>query len=158
MALNNAFTVSQTLTATEMNNLPFGVADHTSSASDDTLSTSLTASLGMSVTWTADSTRLYKITYYEPQVRSSSVLSSYVDLELRQTNVSGTQLQQIFVGNVTAAVITTESATVTYIGTFSSGSRTVIGAALVSSTTGAPKLLRSGTSRAYIICEDVGLA
>lgn len=156
MSLNNLFTVGQTLTATEMNNMPFGKCDSASSSSDYVLTTTLVVSTGMTVTWTADSTRTYRITYYEPQVRSSSVLSSYVDLELRQTNAAGTQLQQIFACNQPAAVQTTEAATVTYVGTFASGSTTVVGCSLVSSITGSPRLVRSGTARAYILVEDIG--
>ena len=155
MALNNAFTVGQTLTATEMNNLPFGVASFDSVSSDYNLTTTLTAVPGLSCTWTADSTRLYKITYYEPQCQTSTA-ASYIDLELRQTNAAGTQLQSTFVQNETA-VSTNTGQTCIYIGTFASGSVTVVPCALTSTTTGSPRLSRSGTTRAFIIVEDVGL-
>jgi len=156
MALNNAFTVSQTLTAQEMNNLPFGVAYFDSDASNYTLTTSLTAVTGLGpATWTADSTRLYKITYYEPQCQTSTA-ASYINLQLRETNAAGTQLQSTFVQNETA-VSTTTGQTCTYIGTFASGSVTVVPCALTSSTTGTPRLVHTGTTRAFIIVEDVGL-
>jgi hypothetical protein len=155
MALNNAFTVGQTLTATEMNNLPFGVASNDSDASNYNLTTTLTAVPGLTTTWTADSTRLYKITYYEPQCQTSTV-ASYINLQLRQTNAAGTQLQSTFVQNETA-VSTTTGQTCIFIGTFASGSVTVVPCALSSSTTGTPRLVHSGTARAFIIVEDVGL-
>jgi len=156
MSLNNAFTVSQTLTAQEMNNLPFGVAYFDSDASNYTLTTSLTAVTGLGpATWTADSTRLYKITYYEPQCQTSTA-ASYINLQLRETNAAGTQLQSTFVQNETA-VSTTTGQTCTYIGTFASGSVTVVPCALTSSTTGTPRLVHSATTRAFIIVEDVGL-
>jgi len=156
MSLNNAFTVSQTLTAQEMNNLPFGVAYFDSDASNYTLTTSLTAVTGLGpAVWTADSTRLYKITYYEPQCQTSTA-ASYINLQLRETNAAGTQLQSTFVQNETA-VSTTTGQTCTYIGTFASGSVTVVPCALTSSTTGTPRLVHTGTTRAFIIVEDVGL-
>ena len=156
MALNNAFTVSQTLTAQECNNLPFGVATFDSDASDYNLTTSLTAIAGLSpASWTADSTRLYKITWFEPQCQTSTV-ASYINLQLRQTNAAGTQLQSTFVQNETA-VSTTTGQTCIFIGTFASGSVTVVPCALSSSTTGTPRLVHSGTARAFIIVEDVGL-
>lgn len=157
MALNNAFTVGQVLTAQECNNLPFGVAAQDSDASNFTLTATLTAVTGLSLTWTADSTRLYKITYHEPQCQTSTVASSFVNLQLRETNAAGTQLQSTF-AQTSAAVSITVGQTCIYIGTFASGSVTVVPCALTSSTTGTPRLVHSATTRAFIICEDVGLA
>ena len=157
MSLNNAFVVGQTLTATEMNNLPFGVASFDSDASNYTLTTTLTAVTGLGpATWTADSTRLYKITYYEPQCQTSTA-ASYINLQLRETNAAGTQLQSTFVQNETA-VSTTTGQTCTYIGSFTSGSVTVVPCALTSSITGTPRLVHSATARAFILVEDIGLA
>ena len=157
MALNNAFTVGQTLTAAECNNLPFGKCDFDSDASNFTLTTTLTAVTGLTTTWTADSTRLYKITWFEPQVQLSTIAGTYVNLQLRQTNAAGTQLQSTFVANETA-VSTTTGQTCIYIGTFASGSVTVVPCALTANTTGTPRLIHSSTARAFIIVEDVGLA
>ena len=156
MALNNAFTVGQTLTAAECNNFPFGVAAFDSDASNYNLTTTLTIVPGLTATWTADSTRLYKITYYEPQCQTSTV-ASYINLQLRQTSAVGTQLQSTFVQNETA-VSTSTGQTCIFIGTFASGSVTVYPCALSSSITGTPRLVHSGTTRAFIIVEDVGLA
>tara|TARA_R110000868_G_scaffold385372_4_gene653239 strand:+ start:595 stop:1068 length:474 start_codon:yes stop_codon:yes gene_type:complete len=157
MALNNAFTVGQTLTAAECNNLPFGVADYGSSASNYNLTTSLVAVPGMTVTWTADATRLYKITYVEPGAQSGTLVGQYIALELRLTNAAGTQLQQSLQTNGSAASVTLGMQAV-FIGTFVAGSRTVVGCALASSTTGTPRLAHSGTTRGYIVVEDIGLA
>jgi hypothetical protein len=156
MALNNAFTVGQTLTAAECNNLPFGKADYDSDASNYNLTTTLTIVPGLVATWTADSTRLYKITYYEPQCQTATV-ASYINLQLRQTSAAGTQLQSTFVQNETA-VSTTTGQTVIFIGTFASGSTTVYPCALSSTITGTPRLVHSATTRGFIIVEDVGLA
>ena len=155
MAVNDVFTVGQILTAAEMNKMPFGKCDWATSNADYTLTATLTISTGMSLTWTADSTRLYRITYYEPQVRTSSVLSAYVDLEIRNANATGTQLQQIFIQNP-AAVQTTVPGMLVYIVGSLTGSTTMVGCALTSSTTGTPKLVRSSTARAYMLVEDIG--
>ncbi len=154
MAVNDVFTVGQILTAAEMNRLSFGVCAFDSDASNYNLTTSLTAVPGLSTNWTADSTRLYKITYYEPQCQTSTV-ASYINLQLRETNAAGTQLQSTFVQNETA-VSTTTGQTCIFIGTFASGSVTVVPCALTSSTTGTPRLVHSATTRAFIIVEDVG--
>jgi hypothetical protein len=157
MALNNEFVVGQTLGAGEMNNLPFGVADYATANSNYTLTTSLTAVPDITVTWTADSTRLYKITYYEPQVRSSTVSGSYISLSLYLTSTAGTQLNTTLY-NIGSATQVTNGVTVMYVGSFTSGAKTVIGAALASSTTGGPILVHAGTQEPYIIVEDIGLA
>ena len=155
MALNNAFTVGQTLTAAECNNLPFGVAAFDSDASNYNLTTTLTIVPGLTATWTADSTRLYKITYFEP-VCQTSTAASYINLQLRQTSAVGTQLQSTFVQNETATSTSTGQ-TCIFIGTFASGSVTVYPCALTSVLTGTPRLVHSSTTRAFIIVEDVGL-
>lgn len=140
-----------------VNRLPFGVAYFDSNTSNYTLTTTLTAVTGLGpAIWTADSTRLYKITYYEPQCQTSTA-ASYINLQLRQTNAAGTILQSTFVQNETA-VSTTTGQTCTYIGSFSSGSVTVVPCALTSVLTGTPMLSHSGTTRAFILVEDVGLA
>jgi len=158
MALNNAFTVGQTLTAQECNNLPFGVAYFDSDASNFNLTTTLTAVTGLGpASWTADATRLYKITYYEPQCQTSTVAGSYVNLQLRENSAAGTQLQSTFV-QVETAVSTTTGQTCIYIGTFTAGTRTVVPCALTSNATGTPRLVHSATTRAFILVEDVGLA
>ena len=156
MTQNSAFVVGQTLTSTEMNRLSFGVCDRNSDASNYNLTTTLTIVPNLTVTWTADELRLYKITYYEPQCQTATV-ASYINLQLREDNATGTQLQSTFVQNETA-VSTTTGQTVIFFGTFASGSVTVVPCALTSSTTGTPRLNHSGTTRAFIIVEDVGLA
>jgi hypothetical protein len=156
MALNNAFTVGQTLTAAECNNLPFGVADWATAASNYNITTTITAVPDITVTWTADSTRLYKITYYEPQVRSSTVSGAVISLELRSSTM-GTQYNATEQTNGSAVAVV-NGMTVIYISTFPDGTRTVLGAAKSTSTTGTPQLIHAGTQEPYIIVEDIGLA
>ena len=153
---NTTFSAGAIFTANQANAYPFGVCGQDSTSSDTTLTTTLTAVVGLSLTWTADISRLYKITWFEPQCKTATV-ASYINLQLRQTNAAGTQLQSTFVQNV-SAVSTTTGQTCIFIGTFASGSTTVVPCALSSSITGTPLLNRSGTTRAFIIVEDVGLA
>ena len=157
MSLNDEFLVGETLGAGEMNNLPFGIAGYGNSSADQNLTTTITASTGMSVTWTADSTRLYRVTYFEPQVQGNTVSGGNVQIAIWLTSVAGTQLQEALLTNGSTVQVT-NPATVVYIGTFTSGSRTVIGAAKASATTGTPRLRRQSTARAYLIVEDIGLA
>ena len=157
MAQNDTFTVGQTLTATEMNKLPFGLCDTAGSSSTYTLTTTLAQTTNMSVTFTADDTRLYKITYYEPQVKLGTTTGNFVTLELRQTTVGGTQLQAALISQGSTTQVVNPGMSL-FIGTFANGSVTVLGCAAVSSITGTPQLVRSSTTRARIIVEDCGLA
>jgi hypothetical protein len=64
MAINTTFTSGQILTAAQMNNLPWGVAGRAARTSDFALTNASVAVTGTDVTWTAVSSRLYKITMF----------------------------------------------------------------------------------------------
>ena len=155
MAVNDVFTVGQILTASEMNKMPFGVCAYASAASNYTLTTTLAAVPDITVSWTADVTRLYKITYYEPQVKTSSVSSSYVALALYLGSAAGTELNTTL-QTIGSAVQVTNGMTVMYVGGFASGAKTVVGCALASSITGTPQLVHAGGQEPYIVVEDIG--
>jgi hypothetical protein len=155
MAVNDVFTVGQILTAAEMNKMPFGVCGYASAASNYNLTTSLAAVPGITVSWTADSTRLYKITYYEPQVKSATVSGSYISLALYLGSAAGTELNTTLY-NIGSATQVTNGMTVMYVGGFASGSKTVVGCALASTTTGTPQLTHAGNQEPYIVVEDIG--
>jgi hypothetical protein len=155
MAVNDVFTVGQILTAAEMNRMPFGVCGYASAASNYNLTATLTAVPDITVSWTADSTRLYKITYYEPQVKSATVSGSYISLALYLGSTAGTQLNTTLY-NIGSATQVTNGVIVMYVGGFASGAKTVIGAALTSTVTGTPQLVHAGTQEPYIVVEDIG--
>ena len=158
IAPNTTFVIGQVLTAAQTNAFPFGNVALASSATTYTMTTAAVQTTGMTVSWTAIANRNYKITYYEPQVTTPSTLSGYTTLRLYENSVAtGPQLQQGFVQN-SAAVALSGSLTLTYVGTFSAGTRTVIGAGLASSVTGVPIAGRSAVSKAFLLVEDLGPA
>ena len=157
MAQNDTFIVGETLGAGEMNLLPFGTCGYGNSSSDQNLTTTITAATGMSVTFDADISRLYKVTYFEPQVRGNTVSGGNVQIAIWLTSVAGTQLQEALLTNGSTVQVT-NPATVVWIGTVATGSRTIIGAAKTSAITGTPRLSRTATARAYIVVEDIGAA
>jgi hypothetical protein len=64
MAINTTFTSGAILTAAQMNNLPWGVAAKSAVTSNQALTNASAVITGSDVTWTAVSTRLYKITMF----------------------------------------------------------------------------------------------
>ena len=88
MALNTTFTSGQILTAAQMNNLPMGIAGYATLATDNNFTTIEDA--GLSVTWTAVSTRLYKLTFFgNLTISSGGTIQSYIttsaDVAIRET-------------------------------------------------------------------------
>ena len=155
---NVTFVSGAVFTAAQANAFPFGNVALASSATSYTMTTAAVQTTGMTVSWTAIANRNYKVTYYEPQVTTPSTLSGYTTLRLYENSVAtGPQLQQGFVQN-SAAVALSGSLTLTYVGTFTAGTRTVIGAGLASSVTGVPIAGRSALSKAFLIVEDLGPA
>jgi hypothetical protein len=155
---NVTFVSGAVYTATQANAFPFGNVALASSATSYTMTTAAVQTTGMTVSWTAIANRNYKITYYEPQVTTPSTLSGFTTIRLYENSVAtGPQLQQGFVQN-SAAVALSGSLTLTYVGTFTAGTRTVIGAGLASSVTGVPIAGRSALSKAFLLVEDLGPA
>jgi len=155
---NVTFVSGATYTATQANQYPFGIVAKASSSTNYTLTTTMTATTGMSVTFTAIANRNYKITYYEPYVETTSAASGQTNLRIFQTNTAGTQLNQAFVSNSAAVKIVGSANVVTVVGNFSAGSITVIGAAATSSITGTPLLQRNLFFQSFLFVEDMGPA
>lgn len=153
---NTDFSSGAVLTAAQQNRFPRGVMALATSTTSYTLTTSEVIATGMTVTFTAVANRYYKITYYEPQAQTASFASN-TQLTLRQTNASGTVLQNTVFTNETNA---TDQSGMTCIRTmtFSAGSITVVGTAKCSLTTGTPQLIRDSTRQAQLLVEDIGPA
>jgi hypothetical protein len=135
--------------------LPRGIVARATSTTSYTLTTSEVIATGMTVTFTAVASRYYKITYFEPQAQTASFASN-TSLTLRQTNASGTVLQNTVFQNESNA--TDQSGMVCIkTSTFSAGSITVVGTAKCNQTTGAPQLIRDATREAFIVVEDIGI-
>jgi len=109
----------------------------------------------MTATFTAITGRLYRITYNEPQANTTTVINGATFTQIRQTNAAGTLLSSAIL-QTNVAVTVNGNMQVFYVGTFASGSITVVGCASTSSTTGAPVLTRSATAPAQILVEDIG--
>ena len=88
MALNDAFSAGQVLTASEMNNLPFGVVERTErTAGNVNITTTLADLTGMSLTFTAVSTRIYKISWHLFILNNTSAHSTFIYLTDGSNNI-----------------------------------------------------------------------
>jgi len=153
---NTDFSSGAVLTADQQNRFPRGVMALATSTTSYTLTTSEVIATGMTVTFTAVANRYYRITYYEPQAQTASFASN-TQLTLRQTNASGTVLQNTVFTNETNATDQSGMIVVRTM-TFSAGSITVVGTAKCSLTTGTPQLIRDSTRQAQLLVEDIGPA
>jgi hypothetical protein len=154
---NDNFTAGQVLTATECNNFPRGVMARATSQTSYVLTTSSTVLVtGMTVTFTAVANRYYKITYYEPQGQTPSVIGN-TQTFLKQTSVTGTVLGNNVMTNETANQDQDEMIIIKT-ATFSAGSVTLVGTASTTNTTGGPQLIRDATREALLLVEDIGPA
>lgn len=153
---NTDFTSGAVLTADQMNRLPRGVMARATSTTSYTLTTTITQATGMSVTFIAVANRFYRITYYEPQGQTPSVLGN-TQTYLRLTNASGTGYGNNVLANETN---TTDQGQMIIVRTqtFAAGSVTLVGCANTSSTTGAPSLIRDSVREALLLVEDIGPA
>jgi len=153
---NTDFSSGAILTADQQNRFPRGVMALATSTTSYTLTTSEVIATGMSVSFTAVANRYYRITYFEPQAQTASFASN-TSLTLRQTNASGTVLQNTVFQNESNA---TDQSGMTVIRTmtFTAGSITVVGTAKCSLTTGTPQLIRDSTRQAQLLIEDIGPA
>ena len=154
---NTTFVAGAIYTAAEANRFPRGIMAGVSSSTSYTLTTTMTQTTGMTLSFSAISGRFYKITYYEPQCQTPSSLAGFTNLKIFQTSTAGTQLQQGFVQS-SASSNTTGSPTISRVTQFSTGTITIIGAASSSTTTGAPILTRGATFEAQLYVEDIGPA
>jgi hypothetical protein len=148
MALNSNFTAGQILTAVQQNNFPRGVAGYQNRTTNFTANTGA-ADIGVSVTFTAVSTRIYKTTLNIPLIDSGAaqILIASIADNASATLVGGqvsftASLQR---GNLTLQLIETGI----------SGSTVRKGRA---ETTTGSATFSGAPIRASIVVEDIGLA
>ena len=154
---NDDFTAGQILTATECNQFPRGVMARASSPTSYTLTTSDTLATGMTVTFTAVANRNYKITYFESEVEGPTAATSTTSIRIHLTNTAGLLIQQGILSGISAQKVKS-AMQITWVGTLTAGSTTIIGSAICSVTTGTPLLNRNALSPAFLIVEDIGTA
>jgi hypothetical protein len=152
---NDQFISGQIFTASNANRFPRGVMAYATSATSQTLATTSTIATGMSVTFTAEANRLYKITYQEPEVQTPTVALGNSICTIKLTNAAATAYAVSIIQTPSAAQTASEVTTMT-IQSFAAGSTVIVGACSTSSLTGAPKLERSATRLALIMVEDIG--
>jgi hypothetical protein len=156
IAPNTTFINGNTLTDTELNAFPRGVMARATSQTNYTLTTSGTAAIatGMTVTFTAVANRYYKITYYEPQTQTPSVVGN-TQTFLKESSAAGTVIGNAVFTNETANSIQIPL-TIMSTKTFTAGTVTLVGTASVTSTSGTPLLIRDATREALLLVEDIG--
>jgi hypothetical protein len=152
---NDLFVSGQIFTASNANRFPRGVMAYATSATTQTLATTSTIATGMTVTFTAEANRLYKITYQEPEVQTPTVALGNSICTIKLTNAAATAYAVSIIQTPSAAQTASEVTTMT-IQSFAAGSITIVGACSTSSLTGTPKLERSATRLALIMVEDIG--
>lgn len=152
---NTTFVSGAVFTAAQANQLPFGVCGLASSTANYTLTTTSTIATGMSLTFLPIANRLYKITYYEPQANTTSVLNGFTQTQIKQTSAAGTLLNYAVL-QTNVAVTVNGFLQVVFVGTFAAVSTVIVGCALTTSVTGAPLLTRAATSPAQLLIEDIG--
>lgn len=157
IAPNTTFVAGNVLTAAQQNAFGFSTVALATSTTTYALTTSTAIATGMTVTFTAIANRNYKVSYYEPQVQVTNLVSGTTTTSIRVTNAAGTQLQAAYLRNY-AAVSGVGTTLCMYIGTFAAGSTTLVGCGLTSSTSDAPALVRGATGPSFLLVEDIGPA
>jgi len=153
IAPNTTFVSGAVLTAAQQNAFGFGVVAYQSATSNTTTTTE--AVVITSTSFTAIANRYYKITYVEPEIKSS-VATTYLQVRIRKgTTTAGTVVGGAVVmnstfppqfGSVTCVAITTLTA----------GAQQLC--ATAESGSGTATLVRSATAPAFILVEDIGPA
>jgi hypothetical protein len=144
-------TAGSVWTAAQVNVLPRGLM--TEVVTSTTTDSSITAEeVELTITWTAEANRLYRIRYIEPALSCSS--NTTCTARLRQTNISGTVLNSTTIG--------IPSTLLSFVGlceavqTIAAGSQTVVATLQFSAGTGVAT--RSSTRFPMLTVEDVGAA
>jgi hypothetical protein len=70
---NTQFSSGAVFTADQANRFPRGIMGYATSTTSQNLTTTSTISTGMTVTFDAETGRLYKVTYLEPEAQTPSV-------------------------------------------------------------------------------------
>jgi hypothetical protein len=156
---NVDFTTGQTLLASQQNRFPRGLMAQAQSTVNYTLTAANAIATGMSVSFTGVAGRVYKFTYYEPAVETSTIAAgSTTVLNIRQTNAAGVQITNGVVASQVAGLKDVNAlCLVAIIPIITSGAYTYVGCAIANSTTGAPILGRSATAPSLLLVEDIGL-
>ena len=153
---NTQFSSGAVYTADQANRFPRGIMGYATSTSSQNLTTTSTVSTGMSVTFDAETDRLYKVTYLEPEAQTPSVANGETTIAVKLTDATTTALSVSALKTPSADKLENQMTTITIQDFATAGSKTFVGVHSCSSTTGTPQLQRSATRQAIIIVEDIG--
>jgi hypothetical protein len=153
---NTQFSSGAVFTADEANRFPRGIMGYATSTTSQNLTTTSTVATGMTVTFDAETDRLYKVTYLEPEAQTPSVANGSTTIAIKLTDASTTALSASTLVTPSAAKTENQMTTITIQSFASAGSKVFVGVALSSSTTGTPQLQRAATRPAIIMVEDIG--
>jgi hypothetical protein len=148
---NTSFTFVNVFRSSSATKFPRGTFSYASATTDRLLDS--TATSDVSVTWTAESSRVYLLTYSEPQVKVTNFSGPVnTDMTIRVDNTVGAQvaLTRHAMLGVTSPMLCM------VILTDLSGPVTYAGCLRTASTSGTPTAFRSATSPAYMTVQDIG--
>jgi hypothetical protein len=134
-------------------NTAWGVMSYTSRTSADSTITSEEVQLTGS-SFTAVTGRLYKVTYFEPDVFATNA-TGYVGARTRLTNISGTILNECY-EQLDVAGVTNRCINLVSVGTFTAGTQNVVATLQVFGANGYAE--RGSNAKAFLFVEDIGPA
>ena len=147
---NTTFTAGAILTAAQMNRLPWGVMGVASATANQTGISTVTDITGLSVTFTANSSRMYKTTVFLPYAEQQTA-ASYPAIYI--TDSANAIKQQ----NLAYHVVGYGEAKVVII--YESGlSGSTVRKARATTSAGSLTIVASATSPTLIMVEDIGAA
>jgi hypothetical protein len=150
---NTDFTTGAVYTADQANRFPRGVMAYNEVTADDlTITTEEVQITGSS--FTAVANRYYRVTYYEPNVASSTA-TGFAIARLRLTNISGA-IKQVCVVQLPTSNVSNAFFNLQFVGTLSAGTTNFV--ATAQSGTGTAINDRAATSPAFLLVEDIGPA
>jgi hypothetical protein len=132
-------------------NTAWGVMSYTSRTSADSTITSEEVQLTGS-SFTAVTGRLYKVTYFEPDVFATNA-TGYVGARTRLTNISGTILNECY-EQLDVAGVTNRCINLVSVGTFTAGTQNVVATLQVFGANGYAS--RDSNAKAFLFVEDIG--
>lgn len=160
MASNTTFTTGAILTAAQMNNLPWGVVAATAGGTsgsgyvrNTTTGVTIPAAIGdvsgMTISWTAISSRIYKITLTLADVNTAAGMAPFLVDIADGSNVTKFQTRRAFPAN------DTDTITFSYVETGLSG--TILRKVRVQGTTNTGTFNTNGASSLSVfVIEDIG--
>jgi hypothetical protein len=151
MALNTNFVTLSPVSAAQMNNFPRGVAGKAQKTSSTSITTTDTDISGMSVTWTAESTRLYRISV-ACIARTTSAGNLYMTVSITD---SANAVKQLLRNGATTTDMRFEVTGFVYESGLSGSVTRKLRAVMVSGT---GEIEAGSTFPLQMIVEDIGLA